>query len=102
MLKTIDGLESRTRALLESQLDRMYFTPRIETIRELRLDAGMWRFDVVTQRGPAAFFVRNWRDSANEISAGRWHILSVDGGRFEIENLEALDAASRRLMDQVL
>jgi hypothetical protein len=102
ILRTLDGLDPRTRELFDSQLDRRYFTPRIEAIETLKMEAGMWRFVVQTQRGPTEFYVRNWRDSANEIAPGRWQIHSVDGGRFEIQNLEALDANSRRLMDQLL
>lgn len=102
LLRTIDGVDAQTRKLIEDQLDRRYFTPQIEAIERLVNEAGMWRFVVRTQRGPADFFVRNWRDSAIEIAPNRWHINSVDGARFEILNLEALDAQSRRLMDQLL
>lgn len=102
VLKTTNGLESETARIFSEQLDRRYFTPRILHIDSLRQEAGMWRFSVQTQRGATEFFVRNWRDSANEIAPGRWQIHSVDGGRFEIENLEAMDATSRRLMDQLL
>jgi hypothetical protein len=102
LLRTIEGLDPQTRELIEAQLDRRYFTPRIQQIEALKLDAGMWKFTVLTQRGPAEFFVRNWRDSAHEIAPNRWHIQSVDGGRFEITDLEALDVISRRLMDQLL
>lgn len=102
LLRTMDGLEQTSRELIEAQLDRRYFTPRIEAIERLKQDAGMWKFTVRTQRGPTEFFVRNWRDSAHEIAPNRWHIQSVDGGRFEIPDLEALDAVSRRLMDQLL
>lgn len=102
MLKSLYGVERDTLRLLEEELDRRYFTPRIEQIEALRQDAGMWRFNVATQRGPTEFFVRNWRDSAVEISRGRWQITSVDGGRFEIIDLAALDAGSLRLLDQLL
>ena len=102
MLQSLDEVEPASRRLLDEELDRRYFTPRIERIDALRTDAGMWRFDVETQRGPAHFFVRNWRDSAVEIANNRWQIMSVDGGRFEIENLSALDAGSLRLLDQLL
>ena len=102
VLRTLDGLSSGTRALFDAQLDRTYFTPKILQIHVLRQEAGMWKFAVTTQRGPTEFFVRNWRDSAVEIAPGRWQILSVDGGRFEIENLESLDAPSRRFLDQLL
>jgi len=94
LLRALEGLEPATRRLFDRQLDRRYFTPRIDRIEELRLEAGMWRFAVATQRGRT--------DSATEIAPGRWQILSVDGGRFEIPSLEALDAASRRFMDQLL
>lgn len=102
ILRSLDGLEQGTRDLFERELDRRYFTPAIETIEALRMEAGMWRFVVQTQRGPAEFYVRNWRDNAHELNPGRWHIHSVDGGRFEIRDLERMDDRSRRLMDQLL
>jgi hypothetical protein len=102
VLRTMDGLDPESLAQFQSALDRRYFTPKIVRIIFLRLEAGMWRFSVVTQRGDAEFYVRNWRDSAFELTPGRWQIQTVDGARFEIENLDALDDASRRLMDQLL
>jgi hypothetical protein len=102
ILRDAEGLDPQTRAEFDAHLDRRYFTPRILQIESLRQEAGMWRFVVETQRGRSEFFVRNWRDNAHEISPNRWHILSVDGGRYEIPNLEALDAQSRRLMDLLL
>ena len=102
MLRDLEGVEGETRRLLAEELDRRYFTPRIERIEALRQDAGMWRFNVVTQRGPAEFFVRNWRDSAVEIAADRWQIMSVDGGRFEIPDLSKLDPTSLKLLDALL
>jgi hypothetical protein len=102
VLRSMDGLDSDTMKLFESELDRRYFTPVITRIDILRQEAGMWRFVVETQRGMAEFYVRNWRDNAHEITLNRWQINSVDGGRFEIENLEALDKGSQNLMDQLL
>ncbi|RYG24551.1 DUF1854 domain-containing protein [bacterium] len=102
MLRSLEEVELDSRRLIDEELDRRYFTPRIERIENLKSEAGMWRFNVDTQRGPAEFFVRNWRDSAVEIARGRWQIMSVDGGRFEIMDLDALDPHSLRLLDQLL
>lgn len=102
ILRNLEGLDEETRLLFEQQLDGRYFTPRIDRIEELRQEAGMWKFAVATQRGRTEFYVRNWRDNATEIAPGRWQIHSVDGGRFEILQLEALDVVSRRLMDQLI
>lgn len=102
ILRSREGLDLESSRRLDEELERRYFTPRIERIDLLKQEAGMWRFAVQTQRGPTEFYVRNWRDSAYEIVPNRWQIFSVDGARFEIPNLEALDAHSQRLMDQLL
>ncbi|RYG49761.1 DUF1854 domain-containing protein [bacterium] len=102
ILEKVEGLDEESLRVLREDLDRRYFTPEIERIHSLKLEAGMWRFNVVTGRGPIEFFVRNWRDSAYEVKPNRWHIFSVDGARYEIPDVEALDPESRRWMDLLL
>jgi hypothetical protein len=94
-------LDRQSKELMESELDRRYFTPKITAIQSLKNEGGMWTFVVQTQRGNAEFYVRNWRDSAHEIAAGRIQIHSVDGQRFEIASYDALDAKSKTLMEQL-
>ncbi|MBI1756378.1 MAG: DUF1854 domain-containing protein [Fimbriimonas ginsengisoli] len=101
LLRSLDGIEPATRATLEEELDRRYFSPRISRIDGLEQQAGLWRFRVQTQRGPCEFFVRNWRDSAHEMGSGRWQIVAVDGQKYDIENLEKFDERSQGLLDQV-
>jgi hypothetical protein len=102
ILRNPVDLDSNSKKLLEEELDRRYFTPRLNTLLRVKFEAGMWHFVADSQRGEVDFFVRNWRDNAQEIAPGRWQINSVDGARYEIPNLEALDAESRKLMDQLL
>lgn len=102
ILEHLDDMRAEERDIILSALDRRYFTPSILRIDELKQDAGMWRFSVQTQRGPAEFFVRNWRDSAHEASLGRWQIHSVDGLRFEIRNIDELDIRSQNLLEQLV
>lgn len=101
VLREIDQLDETTRDIFENELARRYFTPTIQSIESLKQDGGMWLFKVETQRGPAQFYVRNWRDSSHEISHLRFQILSVDGQRFEIRDLNALDERSQALLDQL-
>ena len=102
ILTTTAGLDPLSEAIFREELDRRYFTPMIERIDSLRSEAGMWRFNVRTQRGDAEFYVRNWRDNAHEMAGGRWQIMSVDGARFEIVRVDDLDTKSQRLLDQLL
>jgi hypothetical protein len=102
ILRSADGLDEESQRLLAEELDRRYFSPKVSRIRSLRPEAGMWQFIVDTQRGQGDFYVRNWRDSAHEVSPGRWQIHSVDGQRFEIERLEGMDDRSQTLLEQLL
>jgi hypothetical protein len=102
ILVTLQGLDAESKKVVDTELDRRYYTPHITQIRVLKQDGGMWLFDVQTQRGKDNFYVRNWRDNSFEIQPGRWQILSVDGRRFEIQNIDALDARSQRLLEQLL
>lgn len=101
ILATLEGMDPESRRVIDEELDRRYFSPQITKIDSLRQDAGMWLFKVQTQRGPAEFYVRNWRDSAYEIGGGRWQIHSVEGLRYEILKLDDLDERSQQFLDQV-
>ncbi len=101
MLRSLDGLDHDAQKLVESEIDRRYFTPKILQIKSLKQDGGMWTFECATSRGPCTFFVRNWRDSSHEASPGRYIIQSVDGQRFEVQDFEALDTRSQVLIEQL-
>jgi hypothetical protein len=101
MIRSLDELDHESRKLVEAEIDRRYFTPKILQIKTLKQDGGMWTFDVMTSRGPCIFYVRNWRDSSHEQSPGRFVIQSVDGQRFEVPNFEALDTRSQVLIEQL-
>ncbi len=101
VLRSLDELDNESRKLVEQELDRRYFTPKILQLRTLKQEGGMWTFDVVTSRGPSQFYVRNWRDSSSEIAPGRFVIQSVDGQRFEVPNFDALDTKSQTLIEQL-
>ncbi len=102
ILEDLATLSPEDRSVISEALDRRYFTPVITKIDALKQDAGMWKFNVQTQRGTTEFYVRNWRDSAHETGVGRWQIQSVDGLRFEIKHLEQLDERSQNLLEQLL
>jgi hypothetical protein len=47
------------------------------------------------------FYVRNWRDNVHELSPVRYLIVAVDGSRYEIRDLNALDGRSRAWLDRL-
>lgn len=92
-------LDSESRRAVDSLLTRRYFTPEIQRIDRLTLEASLWRWQVTTNRGAVMFYLRGVRDSIHEVAPGRWEIFSVDGQRYEIRDISALDARSRALFE---
>lgn len=101
ILRNLSSMDVASRAILEAELDRKYFTPLIEKIHSLVPDASMWIWDVETQRGRIKFYLRGVRDSIHEVAPRRWQIFSMDGQRYEIRDLEKLDAKSRALFESL-
>lgn len=99
MLRGLDGLDAESRRLAEEELARRYRTPRI-----LRLLAAEERFESVvweaeTDRGVCRFATRNLRADLLEPSPGRLLLVDVEGNRYEIPDLAALDRRSRRWIE---
>lgn len=101
ILRTLDGLDAASRAIVERELETVYFTPQISKIRALKQEASMWKWDVDTQRGPISFYLRGVRDSVHEVAPGRWQVYSVDGQRYEIRNFDELDAKTQHLFESL-
>ncbi len=99
ILADLDDLDPASRGVVESELDRRYFTPIIGRIVTLRQEASMWWWSVETQRGPASFYIRGVRDSIHEVAPRRWQILSMDGQRYEISDIALLDSRSQALFE---
>jgi hypothetical protein len=65
---------------------------RIEVVKE-RFGTVEWA--VETTRGPRKFTMRNLRENIVQPSPGRYVLSDVDGTRYDVPDLEKLDAKSR-------
>ncbi|MFN4032438.1 MAG: DUF1854 domain-containing protein [Fimbriimonadales bacterium] len=101
MFRTLEGMPEPSRQILEEELDRRYFTPTITKIHALTEEYGQHRWEVTTDRGERVFYVRNWRDNVHELSPVRYLIVAIDGSRYEIRDIDALDAQSRAWLDKL-
>ncbi len=94
-------MHATTRALLENELDQRYFIPLVITVNSFRLKLGVQSWEVVTDRGPRAFDVRE-RDDYRVLPTHRLLIRDVDGNRYEIPDYTALDPRTVDAIEQVL
>ncbi len=92
------GLDPASRQVLEQELERAYFVPRITKIKSIKDDYGVSKWDVETDRGPRRFDVGS-RYDIRILPGRRLLIRDLDGNRYEIPDFEMLDADSRDLLE---
>lgn len=102
MFRTLEGMASASRTIVEEELEQRYFIPVIEKIHSLTEEYGQLRWEVGTNRGERIFYVRNWRDNVHELSPVRYLVVAVDGSRYEIRDYTALDARSKAWLEKLV
>ena len=102
MLRNLRILDPQAKQLVEAEINRRYFTPKIHKINFLKKEFGTVYWDVDTDRGSREFVMRGIRDSIHEIGPGRYLVNDVDGNRFEVPQLEKLDARSQAYWDRII
>jgi hypothetical protein len=95
-------LDEVSRQILREELNRRYLTAIVERIHSLQNELGVSYFDVQTNRGRREFVVRNVQEASRQLGERRILLLDVDGNRFEIPDLDALDRRSVKLLKLVL
>ncbi|MFW6161238.1 MAG: DUF1854 domain-containing protein [Planctomycetota bacterium] len=99
ILLDLGKLRKGSRAAAEEELQRRYLVPEITRLLECKpLRHHMMRWVVETDRGPATFTTRNLRDQIKEPSPRRLSLIDVEGNRYDIPDINALDLDSRRLL----
>jgi hypothetical protein len=98
LLRDPSGLDCESREALTEELSRAYFVPKITCIYEIEDAHGAARWEVETDRGYRIFDVRD-REDVRVLSGGRLLLQDADGNRYEVEDMNALDERSRRILD---
>lgn len=91
-------LDPASRQALEEELQLAYFVPRITRIIELKDEYGLRSWEVETDKGPRHFYTQS-RYDVRLVGKGRYFIRDVDGNRYEIPDITALDPKSRSKLD---
>ncbi len=94
-------LDKTSRNALAMAFDRMYYVPKITRMLSVTETFGMSRWEVMTDRGYAAFEMTD-REGIRKEPHGRYLIHDPDGNRYEIEDLSKLDSHSRAMLQSEL
>ena len=102
MVEHLDDLEPETRRIVNEEIRRRYFTPRITRIKRVRWLFGSISFEVETDRGPRSFDIRGRRSNIVAIGPRRYLLTDMDGNRYEIPDVDKLDPSSYSRIEGLL
>ncbi len=96
MIRRLKELLPSSRMAVEHELSKRYFIHYIKKIDDIKEEMGFLIWNVETDKGVMEFLTRRFETNSVIEGPVNGHIIvDVDNNRYEIEDLEALDAASR-------
>jgi hypothetical protein len=88
-------LDAASRRLVEEHLERRYIVPVVQRVLSARERFGTVDWTVETDRGVRSFTTRNLRENVVQPAPNRYVLTDVDGNRYDVRDVEALDGVSR-------
>ena len=95
----LDELPPASRKVVQEELRDKVFNPKIRRVIEWKSEFGVTSIRAETDRGEVMFQLRT-RDDIRILSPVRALLRDVDGNVYELEDLTAVDANSRKFFDQ--
>jgi hypothetical protein len=102
LIRSMRDLDGPARSLVQAELNRRYFIPKISRIHKATKEFGSVYWDVDTDRGRRQFVMRGIRDSIHEIESDRFLVTDIDGNRFEVPCISSLDNRSQQIWDKLI
>ena len=102
LLIDLRDLDAASRQIIDEELARRYFTPKIERVTAVSEKFGVVTWDVETDRGERHFIVRNLRDNTYSLGPNRLMMTDSDGNRYEIPNVSSVGAKALQVLSRVM
>ncbi len=97
MIRRLKELPPSSRLAVEHELSKRYFIHYIQQIEDIKEEMGFLVWSAETDKGPMEFLTRRHdRNSVIEVNTKCHIIVDVDNNRYEIEDLDTLDATSKK------
>jgi hypothetical protein len=94
-------VDEEARSVLRGELERRYLTFAVRRINALDVEAGNSYLDLDTDKGRRDIVLQD-ADECIRVFGTRLLLVDVDGNRFEIADIDALDRRSAKLIGRVL
>ena len=99
IVRDISLFEEDTRALLERELKKRYYTVTVTKILSVKERFGFSYWRVMTTEGEWEFTLRDTMKSISSVNGSRVFFTDVNGNRFEVPDMSAMDTKSRKSLE---
>ena len=102
IIRRLSDFDETTAQILQAELDRKYFVPKITKILTLKERHGFSYWKVDTDIGEMELSFQDTYKSITRVGSDRAFVTDISGNRFEIVSLEGLDRYSRKKLELYL
>lgn len=102
IIKDVAGLSPENAELVQAELGARYYCPTISKVISIREKMGHFYFDVRIGEHKKVFAIRDITKSIKQLDENSIIISDVDGNRYLIPDIWAVDGKSRRKLEPYL
>lgn len=102
VIRDVKNLDSDSAAAVTNSLSEYYMIPKIKRFISMSEKFQIWLWTVETDHGEISFEIRNHIASIKPLYDGRVLIKDADDNRYEVPDINKLDARSRRMLEPKL
>lgn len=102
ILENVRELDPDSRQIVREELERSYFMPRIKDVLKIQESLNVVEWEVLTNKGPRVFQIRNIRKNVRRIGPRRFVVKDVDGNRYEIRDWMTIPPRGQKILEPYL
>ena len=102
LLIDLRDIDACSRKIIEEELARRYFTPKIKRVLAVREEFRIVSWEVETDHGVHKFVVHNLRDNSYPIGPNRLMLVDTDGNRYEFPDTSAVSPDAAAVLAKVI
>ena len=102
IIRNLDDLDEESRKAIEGCLEEYYMIPKIISMIDITEKFGVLTWKCVTDRGTRSFNIKNRHSDIKLLFDGRVLVRDSNDNRYEIDDVNAMDKKSRKMLSNEL
>lgn len=102
LIKETSELDPESKRAVDFEVKKRYLTSQIHRILHAKVEFGATYWNVVTERGERELVTQSLQENAQWLTDTHLVIVDVDGNRFEITDVTAIDEKSKHYLETIL